>query len=141
MPRRDDTGAERTTELWGKCEMGDAAQYGVQRLMANVVVPVARAVVHDDQFVDVRRVLASAQETTSLRGRTTEEPEQVRTPDWFAVAIEGAVGDTVGEEPTELTPTPIAATVTATTARKEKARRVRRRRSRRRASRKSISTP
>jgi len=59
--------------------MGDAAQYGVQRFIPKVVVPFAPLTFHVDQRVLVSTVFASAQETTSVRGRTTDDPEQVIT--------------------------------------------------------------
>jgi len=72
------TGAERVTELWGKYDIGDAAQYGVQRLRAKRVVPVARFAFHVVQWVFVRAELASAHEMTKLLGRDTVVPVQVR---------------------------------------------------------------
>jgi hypothetical protein len=72
------TGAESVTALWGKYDMGDAAQYGVQRLRAKVVVPVARFAPHVDQWVSVRAALASAHEITKARGRDTVVPVHER---------------------------------------------------------------
>ena len=62
----------------GKYDIGDAAQYGVQRLRAKRVVPVALFALHVDQWVSVRAAFASAHEMTKLRGRDTVVPVQAR---------------------------------------------------------------
>jgi len=114
------------TELWGKYDIGDAAQYGVQRLMAKVVVPDAPPAPHVAQWIDCRDVLASAHDTTRVRGRTTDAPEQVRTLAPESANAEGVALGFVPDEPAELTPTPTAAHTRERPARTEKARRMRR---------------
>lgn len=59
--------------LRGKYDILDAAQYGLQRFMAKVVVPTALADVHRVQCVSVSCVYASAHVTMKVRGRTTSE--------------------------------------------------------------------
>jgi hypothetical protein len=73
------SGAERRTELLGKYVMGDAAQYGLQRFIPNLVVPVALAAVQVDQWALVSRTLASAQVMTNVLGLTTVVPVQVKS--------------------------------------------------------------
>ena len=107
--------------------------------MAKVVVPDAPPAPHVDQWVDWRDVLASAHDTTSVIGRTADDPEQVSTFGLEPVSIGCASVCFVAEDPTALTPTPTAAPTTATLARATPMRRIRRRRSRRRASLKSAS--
>jgi hypothetical protein len=57
--------------LWGKYDIFDAAQYGLQRFMAKVVVPTALADVHFVQCVSVSWVYASAHVMMNVRGRAT----------------------------------------------------------------------
>lgn len=88
--------------------IGDAAQYGSQRFIPKVDVPVAPFAFQVDQRVLARTVLASAQDTTSVRGRATDEPEQVTNfTEVFESANEGPFeeGD---DEPVLRTPTTIA---------------------------------
>lgn len=71
------TGAENVARLWGKYEIGDAAQYGLQRFNAKSVAPTAPDALQLDHFVWVRRAPASAHEMMKLAGRVTSVPRQV----------------------------------------------------------------
>jgi len=79
-------------------------------------------------------VLASAQETTSVRGRTIDEPEQVTTPTRVLDSAEEGAADDGNDEPALRTPTIMATLTIPAISRTEPHRRSRRRRSRIRAS-------
>jgi len=64
--------------LLGKYDILEAAQYGLHRLRAKRVVPVAPFAFHVVQWVLVNAALASAQVMTKLLGRDTVVFVQVR---------------------------------------------------------------
>jgi hypothetical protein len=74
-----ESGDERVTVLLGKYEIFDAAQYGSQRLKANVVVPVAFFTFHVFHFVAVSAAFPSAQEMTNELGFKTVFPVQLKS--------------------------------------------------------------
>ena len=109
--------------------MGDAAQYGVQRFIPNLVVPVAPFAFHVDQCVAVSRVLASAHEMISVLGRTTRAPVHVMTvTPLLGVRTDALEPELVEDGPAVVTPIAMAEAAIPTTSTAKATPRRRRRR-------------